>query len=189
VVAGRFAVSDRVVVADRVMVYGVTGSGKSTIAAQIAQRTGLPYHSVDDLTWEPGWTEVPADEQRRRIAAICSWPRWILDSAYSRWIDVPLARAELMVALDYPRWVSLSRLVRRTLLRAVSRRRVCNGNTESLRLALSRDSILVWHFRSFRRKRGRMRAWAADPPGFEVVRLTSARATRRWLASLRSASS
>jgi hypothetical protein len=34
-----------------------------------------------------------------------------------------------------------------------------------------------------------MRAWAADPPGFEVVRLTSARTTRRWLASLRSASS
>jgi adenylate kinase family enzyme len=184
VVAGRFAVTERVVVAHRVMVYGVTGSGKSTIARQIAERTGLPWHSVDDLTWEPGWVEVPGDEQRRRIAAICAQPCWILDSAYRRWIDLPMARVDLIVALDYPRWVSLSRLARRTLLRAVTRRRVCNGNTESFRLALSRDSILVWHFRSFRRKRDRIRAWAADPAGFEVVRLTSARATRRWLATL-----
>jgi adenylate kinase family enzyme len=51
-------------------VYGVTGSGKTTLAAQIAERTGLPWHSVDDLTWEPGWVEVPVQEQRRRIEAI-----------------------------------------------------------------------------------------------------------------------
>jgi ATPase family associated with various cellular activities (AAA) len=55
-------------VADRVLIYGVTGSGKTTLAQRVAERTGLPFHSVDDLTWEPGWVEVPADEQRRRIA-------------------------------------------------------------------------------------------------------------------------
>jgi hypothetical protein len=47
-----------------------------------------------------------------------------------------------------------------------------------------RDSILVWHFRSFARKRARMRAWAADPAAPEVVLLASPAATRRWLASL-----
>jgi hypothetical protein len=49
---------------------------------------------------------------------------------------------------------------------------------------LSRDSILVWHFRSFARKRDRMRAWVADPAAPEVIRLTSPVATRRWLVSL-----
>jgi adenylate kinase family enzyme len=171
-------------VADRVLVYGVTGSGKSTLARKIAEKTGLPWHSVDDLTWEPGWVHVPPEEQRRRIADICASGRWILDSGYSWWLDVVLARTDLIVALDYPRWRSLGRLVRRSLARAIDRRQICNGNTETFRQMLSRDSILVWHFRSFARKRARMRAWAADPAGPAVVLLTSPAATRRWLASL-----
>lgn len=170
--------------ADRIIVYGVTGSGKTTLAARIAARTGLPWHPVDDLTWEPGWVEVPPEEQRRRVAAICVGERWILDTAYGKWLDVPLARVEVIVALDYPRWRSLSRLVRRTVLRAVDHRRICNGNVETFRQAFSRDSIVVWHFRSFARKRARINAWAADPAGPVVVRLTSPRAARRWLTSL-----
>ena len=65
------------------LIYGVTGSGKTTLARRVAGKTGLPWHSVDDLTWEPGWIGVPPEEQRRRIAAICAGERWILDSAYS----------------------------------------------------------------------------------------------------------
>jgi len=69
--------------ARRILVYGVTGSGKTTLAERISQATGIRWHSVDDLTWEPGWVEVPADEQRRRIEAICAGPEWILDTAYA----------------------------------------------------------------------------------------------------------
>ena len=171
-------------VADRILVYGVTGSGKTTMARQIAARTGLPWHAVDELTWEPGWVAVPADEQRRRIGAICAGERWILDAAYGAWLEVPMARVQLIVALDYPRWRSLGRLIWRTIRRAVDREPVCNGNTETFRQAFSQDSIIVWHFRSFARKRERMRAWAADQSGPDVVRLTSPARARRWLASL-----
>jgi adenylate kinase family enzyme len=174
-------------VADRVLIYGVTGSGKTTLARQVAERTGLPWHSVDDLTWEPGWVAVPADEQRSRITAICTQDRWVLDTAYGSWLDVPLARVQLIVALDYPRWRSLARLIRRTMMRAIDRRQICNGNTESFRQVFSRDSIIVWHFRSFTRKRERMRAWAADPFGPKIVTLTSPAATKRWLTGLSAA--
>lgn len=172
-------------VADRILVYGVTGSGKTTMARQIAARTGLPWHEADNLTWEPGWVVVPAEEQRRRIAAICAGERWILDTAYGAWLEVPLARVELIVALDYPRWRSLARLIGRTLLRNLDHKPICNGNTESLRQTFSRDSIILWHFQSFARKRDRIRAWAADESGPDVVRLTSPAAARRWLESLR----
>jgi adenylate kinase family enzyme len=55
----------------RIVVYGVTGSGKSTLAARIGQRLGVPYHSVDDLTWEPGWVQVP-DEVQRATGSGCA---------------------------------------------------------------------------------------------------------------------
>lgn len=171
--------------AKRILVYGVTGSGKSTLAANLARSTGIRWHSVDDLTWEPGWVPVPTGEQRRRIAAIVAQPEWILDSAYSAWLDLPLPRAQCIVALDYPRWVSLQRLVRRSAARLRDQRTICNGNRETIREIFSRESILVWHFRSFARKRQRIRTWLADESAPPVVRLTSARQTRIWLAAER----
>ena len=171
--------------ARRVLVYGVTGSGKSTLAARISAATGIPWTHVDDLTWQPGWVAVPHEEQRRRFEAICTRDEWVLDTAYSSWLDVPLARAELVVGLDYPRWLSLGRLLRRTGTRIVDRQTICNGNVETLRGALSRDSIIAWHFRTFRSRRRRIETWAADPDGPHLVRLRSPRETEAWLATLR----
>lgn len=170
----------------RILVYGVTGSGKSTLARRIGQITGLPWHSMDDeVGWLPGWVERPRAEQRQIVSGIVAGDRWVLDTAYSHWRDVVVDRAELIVALDYPRVVSLARLVRRTLRRAITRERACNGNTESLRQALSADSIVVWHFRSFPGKRERIAAWEADPAAPQVLRMRSPRDTELWLKSLR----
>lgn len=170
--------------ARRVLIYGVTGSGKTTLAARLAIATGIDWHSVDDLTWEPGWVEVPGDEQRRRIQQICQGSEWILDTAYGKWLDVPLEYAQLIIALDYPRWFSLQRLVRRTVVRVFDRRAICNGNRESLRGLFSSDAIIVWHFRSFNRKRQRIRRWSNDSTTPPVLRLTSSQQSERWLTAL-----
>jgi adenylate kinase family enzyme len=169
----------------RILVYGVTGSGKSTLAARIGARLGLPYHSVDDLTWEPNWVPVPFEAQRERIAAICATDEWVLDAAYGAWRDVPLARADLIVGLDLARWRSLEQLIRRTVRQILNRTPTCNGNVETWRSTFfARDSIVVWHFRSFARKRRHMRAWAVDPAMPQVVLLRSPAAIERWLAAL-----
>jgi adenylate kinase family enzyme len=169
----------------RILVYGVTGSGKSTLARQIGERLGLPWHSVDDLTWRPGWVAVPTEAQRAMIAAICAQDAWVLDAAYGAWIDVPLASADLVVCLDFPRWLSLGRLVRRTVTRIVRRTVVCNGNVETIRRSLlSNDSIVVWHFRSFKRKQRRMRQWHADPRMPRVLLFRTPKAVAAWLRGL-----
>lgn len=168
--------------ARRVLVYGVTGSGKTTLAERISRATSVPWYSVDDLTWQPRWVPVPVDEQRRRIEAICAGPEWILDTAYSQWLDVALARAELVVALDYPRLFSLQRLVRRTASRLVRGTRVCNGNRESLRILFSKESIVRWHFVSFGHKRARIRRWASDDDVPRVLSFAQRRQTEAWLA-------
>ncbi len=170
--------------------YGVTGSGKSTLARQIASRLDLPGHEVDDLTWEPGWVPVPEEVQRARITAICAGERWVLDHAYGKWLDVPLARADLVVGLDLPRLLTLARLLRRTVTRIVRRTPTCNGNVETWRGAfLRRDSILAWHFASFARKRARIRRWQSDPGFPAIVVLHSSAEVDRWLESLTPAGS
>lgn len=168
----------------RILVYGVTGSGKSTFARRLAERLGRDWVSVDDKTWLPDWQQVPDDEQRRIFSEICAGEEWILDTAYGKWVDIPLARAELILALDYPRWLSLARLLRRTFMRAVDKRPVCNGNTETWRQTFSRESIIAWHFRSFNRKRQRIHEWAADPDKPQVIIFRHPREAEAWLNAL-----
>ena len=121
----------------------------------------------------------------RRIERLVGAPQWILDTAYGSWIDVVLPRADLVIALDYGRWLTLLRLLRRTVLRLVDRHEVCNGNTESLRHLFSGNSIVRWHFASFSRKRARM-SWEADPAAPPVLRFRSPRETEAWLARIAS---
>ena len=100
---------------------GVTGSGKSTAALAIGARTGHPVTLVDELSWQPGWVPVPEAEQREVFGTIAAGERWLLDSSYGQWLDLVLPRTQLVVGLDYPRWLSLSRLVRRTVSGAMTK--------------------------------------------------------------------
>ena len=169
---------------DRILLYGVTGSGKSTAAVAIGARTGHPVTLVDELTWLPGWVPVEDARQRELIGEIVAGERWLLDSAYGAWRDVVMPRTQLVIGLDYPRWLSLVRLVKRTVIRTITKEPMCNGNVETWRKALARDSIVVWHFRSYARKRSRMREWAASPDGPEVLIFTHPRQLEAWLESL-----
>ena len=167
----------------RILIYGVTGSGKTTLATQLSQKLGLPFRSVDDLAWEPGWKMKSEEEQRKLFTELCSQETWILDSAYGIWLDVAESRATAIIALDYPRWFSLGRLAIRTCRRAVDKKPVCNGNVETWRQVFSRDSIISWHFRSYGSKRRRIYEWVeAERP---VLLLKSPRETAKWLERLK----
>ncbi|KUM37810.1 adenylate kinase [Arthrobacter sp. EPSL27] len=169
----------------RVLFYGVTGSGKSSAARAYAEATGLPEYSADDdIGWLPGWQQRTVEEQRDLAAAIAAQDHWVLDSAYGVWRDVVVPRAELVIGLDYPRWLSLARLVRRSLRRALTREPVCNGNRETLARLFVQDSIIRWHFRSFTRKRHVMRSLHSDPAMPPAILFRHPRDLDAWLARL-----
>jgi len=170
--------------AQRVVFHGVTGSGKTSAAHAYGRVCGVPVFFADeDLGWLPGWENRAHEDQRRIAAGITEQDRWVLDSAYSSWRDLVLARAELIVFLDYPRWLSLGRLLRRTLRRILSGEPVCNGNRETLRRVLARDSIIGWHFRSFSRKRRAIEEIAADPSMPPVLSFLRPADLNAWLAA------
>ncbi|HTE18391.1 MAG TPA: AAA family ATPase, partial [Armatimonadota bacterium] len=43
----------------RIVVVGSSGAGKSTMAAALSQRLGLPHIELDALRHGPNWVEVP----------------------------------------------------------------------------------------------------------------------------------
>ncbi|WP_345750261.1 adenylate kinase [Microbacterium rhizophilus] len=168
----------------RILLYGVTGSGKSTAALRIGERLGIPVTLADEIGWLPGWVNRPLAEQIALVDDVVAQEAWILDSAYSSWKDRVIPRVELIVGLDYPRWFSLQRLIRRTLRRIRTREEVFQGNVETWKVQLSRESIIRWHFASWARKRARMRAWAADPAAPPVLLFRRARDLERWVERL-----
>jgi adenylate kinase family enzyme len=170
--------------ARRILFQGVTGSGKSTAAARVAARLGLPLVLADEIGWLPGWVERDPDDQRRLVEAAAAGDAWVFDSSYSAWRDAMFDRVELIVGLDYARWFSLQRLLRRTVRRIRTGESVCNGNRETLRKAIARDSIVVWHFQSWKRKRNTMRAWAGDPRAPQTLLFRRPAQLETWIASL-----
>ena len=163
----------------------LVGLSRRQAAARLDAALGLPVHLVDDeVGWLPCWVERPQDEQRALAHQMASAQGWVVDSAYGAWRDVMLERAQVVIALDYSRALTLSRLVRRCVHRLTTRTPVCNGNTESVRQLFSRNSIVRWHFSSFARKRERMRRWEATPEGVPVLRLTHPREFDRLVQSL-----
>jgi adenylate kinase family enzyme len=171
--------------AKRVLLHGVTGSGKSTAAVAIGARLGLPVHLADEeFGWLPGWVQRPADEMRALAAVAAAEPAWVFDTAYGSFRDLVEPRAQVVIGLDYPRWISLGRLLKRTFIRVIDRRPICNGNVETLRQMFSPDSIIVWHFRSFTQKRATMRAWAARAEGAPVMLVRRPRELERLVRAL-----
>jgi adenylate kinase family enzyme len=172
----------------RIAVVGTSGSGKTTFAAQLADRLGLPHVELDALFWEPGWVEPDLATFRARVSEAIAPDGWVLDGNYSRVRDLYLARADTIVWLDLPLWVCLWRVARRAFARAHSREELWgSGNRESWRKLLSRDSLVWWVIRTHNQRRRENEARFTDPAfaDVEVLRFRSSAAVETWLAGLR----
>lgn len=106
--------ADLLRVANRVMVIGNSGGGKTTLSLQIAARFDLEYLSMDrDVRWLPGWKVRERDEQRRIIRDLVSRDRWVMDGTGPSSFNVRVPRADLIIWLRVPRLQALTGLASR----------------------------------------------------------------------------
>jgi len=97
----------------RIAVIGCPGAGKSTLARQLAEKTGHPLIHLDYENWGPGWVPVPKDEWRAMQREWVQGGRWIIDGNYHGTMEIRYAAADLVIFLDLSRWLCLWRVLRR----------------------------------------------------------------------------
>jgi adenylate kinase family enzyme len=177
---------------ERVLVAGVTGSGKTTFSARIAEMWSLRQVEIDALFHGPNWT--PRPEFLDDVRAFAAEDRWVTEWQYtSKGTDEILTpRAQLAVWLDYPYAVVRSRLLRRTLARGILRRELWNGNREKGPWnLLTRDpeqNILAWQTATLHNWAERFPELQERFPHLTIVRLGHPRETERWLRAQAGAS-
>ena len=100
----------------RVAVFGNAGGGKSALARQLAEITGLPLHVIDLLQFRPGGAAVPHDAYVASHRSLIGQDAWIIDgygdtaTAWERF-----GRADTLVYVDLPLPVHYWRVTKRLI--------------------------------------------------------------------------
>jgi adenylate kinase family enzyme len=167
----------------RILVAGVSGTGKTTLAKRIATITGAPHTEIDALFHGPAWT--PRPEFEADVEDMMRQAAWVTEWQYAPVRERLAASADLLVWLDLPFWtVTFPRVVRRTVRRRLKRERLWNENIEGplWTFFTDRDHIVRWSITTRHNFRSRVPIAERVHPNLTVVRLRTVAEVETWLS-------
>jgi adenylate kinase family enzyme len=172
----------------RICVIGTSGSGKTTVARELAARLGLTYIDNDAIIWRARWTPTPKADVYAEMEAATRGDRWVFDGNLGPDASDALvvARCDALVWLDLPRWRVHGQILRRSVRRAWTGEPQAHGNRETWRTLLGRNSIVLWSIRTYARRKRQYGAMFADPAFADRrrVRLRSRREVDAFLGDV-----
>ncbi|MCR2799979.1 AAA family ATPase [Microbacterium sp. zg-Y818] len=166
----------------RILIAGVAGVGKTTLARRIADIAEVTHTEIDSLFHGPNW--MPRAEFLDDVRDLVAQDSWVTEWQYRTVRPLLAARADLLVWLDLPFWTTaFPRVVRRTARRRLSREELWNGNIEPpfRQILADPQHIVRWSISTRHKYRDNVPQVAADFPGLTVVRLGSQREVERWM--------
>ena len=173
----------------RLVVIGVTSSGKSTLAEKLAERFGLNYAELDALYWEPNWQAAPLEVFRARVEKATQAETWIVAGNYRVVRDLVWPKAEAILWLDYSLLTVVWQLTRRTFQRWWTQELLWGTNREPLWKHLefwSKDSLYNWLFKTYWRRKSEYSTLLAQPEHqhLKLIWFKHPGETEEWLKSL-----
>lgn len=97
----------------KVIVIGCPGSGKTTFAKKLGDKTGLPLYHLDAIWHKPDRTHISREEYDLRLGEILAFDSWIIDGNYSRTIESRLSACDTVFLFDLPREICLEGAISR----------------------------------------------------------------------------
>lgn len=91
----------------KIMIIGSPGSGKSTFARKLRDKTGLPLFYLDMIKHKPDRTTISSEEFDKKLKEILVKSQWIIDGNYQRTLEVRMKECDLIILFDLPTKVCL----------------------------------------------------------------------------------
>lgn len=86
----------------KAIVIGSPGSGKTTFAEKLHERTGIPLFYLDAVWHRPDHTHISREEFDTRLSEMGAQDSWIMDGHYSRTLERRLAMCDTVFLFDLP---------------------------------------------------------------------------------------
>lgn len=94
----------------RIFIVGVSGSGKTTLAKRLANKYALPHINMDDIVYPEGENRrVEGEEFIKKFKQLSHEPKWIIEGVFIFGIDDILNRADRIIWIDPPFFITFRR--------------------------------------------------------------------------------
>lgn len=85
----------------KIIVIGCPGSGKSTFARALHNKTGVPMYHLDMMYWNADRTTVDKAVFRERLLNTIQKDEWIIDGNYGSTMELRMVACDTVIFLDY----------------------------------------------------------------------------------------
>lgn len=86
----------------RILIIGNAGSGKTTFALKLAQKTGIPLVHLDKIYWSGDWEHIEKNEFDNILQKELEKPEWIIDGNFNRTLPHRLKYCDTVFYFDVP---------------------------------------------------------------------------------------
>lgn len=169
----------------RIVVIGTSCSGKSTLSKRISQNLSIPHYELDNYYWESNWTSITEDKFIQIVKDFTSKNNWVICGNYSAVRDIIWDKSTDIVWIDYPFYLVFYRAIKRSIIRAYKKEKVCNGNVESFKKTfMTKDSIILWVLNTYFKRKKEYRSLLLEVKGKRIHQLKNQKATDKFVKTL-----
>ncbi|MBA2706871.1 MAG: hypothetical protein H0U59_03595 [Gemmatimonadaceae bacterium] len=130
---------DTIAQADRILVVGISGTGKTRLARELAELRDLPVVHLDRIFWLDNWVERPGAEVEQQIADSLKQPSWIIEGYIEPLGHERVDLADVVIDLDFSGRAAVRGGIERwRTTRRRARDEMPSGNVERLGLSFLR---------------------------------------------------